>query len=109
MARLFFIGLLSYYSISFCTEVSLHRFLSCRGSLGSSAVLGIIPNNHLSANQLNNLSTAFYIGYIVFVGPHVWLMQRFPIAKYISLNIGLWSILLGLQAVIPEGYLLAGL
>ncbi|KAG8923901.1 hypothetical protein FRC00_005720, partial [Tulasnella sp. 408] len=69
-----------------------------KNSLGSSAILGIIPDNHLTTNQFNNLSTAFYIGYIIFVGPHAWFMQRFPIAKYIAVNIGLWSIFLGLQA-----------
>ncbi|KIO24291.1 hypothetical protein M407DRAFT_213098 [Tulasnella calospora MUT 4182] len=69
-----------------------------KNSLGSAAILGIIPDNHLTTNQFNNLSTAFYIGYIIFVGPHAWLMQRFPIAKYIAVNIGLWSIFLGLQA-----------
>ncbi|KAG9004374.1 hypothetical protein FRB90_010951 [Tulasnella sp. 427] len=70
-----------------------------KNSLGSSSILGIIQDNHLTTNQFNNLSTAFYIGYIIFVGPHAWLMQRFPIAKYIAANIGLWSVFLGLQAV----------
>ncbi|KAG9042781.1 hypothetical protein FS837_010400 [Tulasnella sp. UAMH 9824] len=69
-----------------------------KNSLGSSSILGIIPDNHLTTNQFNNLSTAFYAGYIVFVGPHAWLMQRFHIAKYIATNIGLWSVFLGLQA-----------
>ncbi|KIO24293.1 hypothetical protein M407DRAFT_213109 [Tulasnella calospora MUT 4182] len=69
-----------------------------KSSLGSSAVLGIIPDNHLTTDQFNNLSTAFYLGYIIFVGAHAWMMQRFPIGKYISVNIGLWSVFLGLQA-----------
>ncbi|KAG8905974.1 hypothetical protein FRC01_008185, partial [Tulasnella sp. 417] len=68
-----------------------------KNSLGSSSILGIIQDNHLTNNQFNNLGTAFYIGYIIFVGPHAWLMQRFPIAKYIALNIGLWGVFLGLQ------------
>ncbi|KIO24292.1 hypothetical protein M407DRAFT_9025 [Tulasnella calospora MUT 4182] len=38
-------------------------------SLGASSILVIIPDNHLTSNQYNNLSTAFYIGYIIFVGP----------------------------------------
>ncbi|KAG8943135.1 hypothetical protein FRC04_003215 [Tulasnella sp. 424] len=69
-----------------------------KNSLGSSSILGILKDNHLTADEFNNLSTAFYIGYIIFVGPHAWLMQRFPIAKYIAVNIGLWSVFLGLQA-----------
>lgn len=69
-----------------------------KGSLASSSILGIIPDNHLNANQFNNLSTAFYIGYIVFVWPHAYLMQRLPIGKYIACNIFFWAICMGLQA-----------
>ncbi|KAG8957529.1 hypothetical protein FRC00_003822 [Tulasnella sp. 408] len=63
-----------------------------KGSLASSSILGIIPDNHLNANQFNNLSTAFYIGYIIFVWPHAYLMQRLPIGKYIACNIFFWAI-----------------
>ncbi|KAG8917554.1 hypothetical protein FRC01_002376 [Tulasnella sp. 417] len=69
-----------------------------KGSLASSSILGIIPDNHLNANQFNNLSTAFYIGYIIFVWPHAYLMQRLPIGKYIAVNIFFWAICMGLQA-----------
>ena len=33
-----------------------------RGALGASAVLGIIEDNHLTADQFNTLGSAFYIG-----------------------------------------------
>ncbi|KIO26062.1 hypothetical protein M407DRAFT_24622 [Tulasnella calospora MUT 4182] len=69
-----------------------------KGSLASSSILGVIPDNHLNANQFNNLSTAFYIGYIIFVWPHAYLMQRLPIGKYIAANIFFWAVCMGLQA-----------
>lgn len=56
-----------------------------------------MEDNHLTPDQFNNLGTCFYAGYIIFVLPHAFLMQRFPIAKYIAVNIFLWSVFLGVQ------------
>ncbi|KAK7928941.1 MFS general substrate transporter [Apiospora marii] len=70
-----------------------------KNTVGSSAVLGIIEDNHLSADQFNTLGSAFYIGYLVFAYPHSWALQRFPVAKYLAANIFLWSVLLGLQCL----------
>ncbi|KAG8893692.1 hypothetical protein FRC01_013414, partial [Tulasnella sp. 417] len=70
-----------------------------KNSIGAGSILGLIQDAHLTTNEYNNLGTAFYAGYIVFVGPHAWLMQRFPIGKYIAFNIFLWSIFIGLQCI----------
>lgn len=70
-----------------------------RNSIASSNILGILTDAHLTTNQFNNLSTAFYAGYITFVLPHAWMMQRFPIAKWIALNIFFWSIFIGMQCL----------
>ncbi|KAG9007033.1 hypothetical protein FRB93_008300 [Tulasnella sp. JGI-2019a] len=69
-----------------------------KNTLASSNVLGILADAHLTTDDFNNLATSFYAGYIVFVLPHAWAMQRFPIAKYISANIMLWGLLTGVQA-----------
>jgi MFS family permease len=68
-----------------------------KNSIGAGSILGILQDAHLTANEYNNLGSAFYIGYIIFVYPHAWMMQRFPIAKYISVNIFMWSVFIGLQ------------
>jgi MFS family permease len=68
-----------------------------KNSLGASSILGIFQDAHLTVNQFNNLSSAFYIGYIIFVYPHAWAMQHFPIGKYIAVNIFLWAIFIGLH------------
>ncbi|KDN42941.1 hypothetical protein RSAG8_06467, partial [Rhizoctonia solani AG-8 WAC10335] len=70
-----------------------------KGTLGASSVLGIIQDNHLTADQFNTLGSAFYIGYIIFAYPHSWALQRFPVAKYLAANIFLWAILIGLHCV----------
>ena len=41
--------------------------LGARNTVGSSAVLGIIEDNHLSADQFNTLGSAFYMGHWSFV------------------------------------------
>lgn len=38
-----------------------------------------------------------WAGYIVFAYPHSWALQRFPVAKYLSANIFLWAVLVGLH------------
>lgn len=38
----------------------------CRGSLASSSILGIINDNHLTTDEFNTLSSAFYIGEYLF-------------------------------------------
>ncbi|KAG8990411.1 hypothetical protein FRB90_001768 [Tulasnella sp. 427] len=68
-----------------------------KNSIGAGSILGILTDAKLTANQFNNLGSAFYIGYIIFVYPHAQMMQRFPIAKYIAVNIFLWSVFIGLQ------------
>ena len=65
--------------------------------MNQASILGLLKDANLTQNQFNNLGTAFYAGYIIFVGPHAFLMQKFPIAKYISFNIFLWAVFVGLQ------------
>jgi len=70
-----------------------------KGTLGSSAILGIRKDAHLSSAQYNNLGSAFYIGYIIFEYPHQLALQYFPVARWLAFNILLWSLLVGLHAV----------
>ncbi|KAL1405623.1 hypothetical protein Q8F55_009262 [Vanrija albida] len=67
-------------------------------TLGSSSILGIKKDNHLSAAQYNWLATIFYLAYLVFEWPQNLALQRFPPAKWMSLNIFIWSIMLFAQA-----------
>ncbi|KZV69757.1 MFS general substrate transporter [Peniophora sp. CONT] len=63
-------------------------------TLGQSATLGIIKGAHLDQNQFNWLGTVFYISYLVFQYPQNWALQRFPVAKWMTLNVFLWAIIL---------------
>ncbi|KUI53337.1 hypothetical protein VP1G_00812 [Cytospora mali] len=68
-----------------------------KSTIGASAVLGLIEDNHLTADQFNTIGSSFYIGYIISVYPHSLALQRFPVAKYLSANIFLWALLMGLH------------
>ncbi|KII89198.1 hypothetical protein PLICRDRAFT_599098 [Plicaturopsis crispa FD-325 SS-3] len=61
-------------------------------TLGQSAVLGIIPGAHLTQNQFNWLGTIFYLSYLVFEYPQNLALQRFPVGKWMSINIFVWAI-----------------
>ncbi|KAH7880068.1 MFS general substrate transporter [Lentinula edodes] len=63
-------------------------------TLGSSAILGITTATHLTTNQYNWLGTIFYLSYLVFEYPQNLALQRFPVGKWMSANILVWSIAL---------------
>ncbi|KAJ3820434.1 MFS general substrate transporter [Lentinula raphanica] len=65
-----------------------------KSTLGSSSILGILTATHLDANQYNWLSTVFYLSYLVFEYPQNLALQRFPVGKWLSLNIFVWSVAL---------------
>ncbi|KAJ3820729.1 MFS general substrate transporter [Lentinula raphanica] len=62
-------------------------------TLGSSAILGITTATHLTTNQCA-LGTIFYLSYLVFEYPQNLALQKFPVGKWMSVNIFVWSIAL---------------
>jgi len=63
-------------------------------TLGSSAILGIRKATHLTTNQYNWLGTIFYISYLAFEFPQNLALQKFPVGKWMSLNIFIWAVAL---------------
>ncbi|KAG0705125.1 major facilitator superfamily domain-containing protein [Suillus ampliporus] len=63
-------------------------------TLGEAAVLGIIEDAHLTTTQYNWLGTIFYLSYLVFQYPQNLALQRFPVGKWMSINIFLWAVVL---------------
>lgn len=56
-------------------------------TLGSSSILGILKDTHLNTNEYNWLSSIFYLGYLLAEWPQNWALQRFPVAKWLVLNL----------------------
>ncbi|EIW74735.1 MFS general substrate transporter [Coniophora puteana RWD-64-598 SS2] len=67
-------------------------------TLGSSAILGIEQDTHLSTTEYNWLGTVFYLSYLVFEYPQNLALQKFPVGKWMSINIFTWSVALACHA-----------
>ncbi|CAN8098343.1 unnamed protein product [Discula destructiva] len=63
-------------------------------SLGYSSVYGIITDNHLVGQQYSWTSSIFYFGYLLAEYPGIAILQRFPVAKFLGVNIILWGAIL---------------
>lgn len=63
-------------------------------SLGYSSVYGLISDNHLVGQQYSWASSIFYFGYLIAEYPGLAILQRFPVAKFLGVNIILWGAIL---------------
>ncbi|KAH7880069.1 MFS general substrate transporter [Lentinula edodes] len=63
-------------------------------TLGYAAILGMKYEAHLTTDQYNWLGTIFYLSYLVFEYPQNLALQRFPVGKWMSINIFVWSVAL---------------
>ncbi|GBE86842.1 Thiamine pathway transporter THI73 [Sparassis crispa] len=63
-------------------------------TLGSAAILGIREATHLTTDEYNWLGTIFYLSYLLFEYPQNLALQRFPVGKWMSINIFIWAIAL---------------
>ncbi|KAJ7858366.1 MFS general substrate transporter [Mycena olivaceomarginata] len=70
-----------------------------KSTLSYTAVLGIIKDANLTIDDFNTLGSAFYIGYLVFQYPQNLALQYFPVGKWMTINLFLWALLLGLHCV----------
>ncbi|KAI0065983.1 MFS general substrate transporter [Artomyces pyxidatus] len=69
-----------------------------QATLGYSAILGIQSSAHLTTGEFNWLGTIYYIGYLVGQYPQSLALQRYPVGKWMSLNVLVWGIALICQA-----------
>ncbi|RFU34509.1 hypothetical protein B7463_g1801, partial [Scytalidium lignicola] len=57
-------------------------------------VMGLTKDTGMTAADFSYLATFFYVAFAVFQPAHAYLMQRFPTAKYLAVNIILWGVML---------------
>ncbi|WVQ69236.1 uncharacterized protein L199_007453 [Kwoniella botswanensis] len=67
-------------------------------TLSYAALFDFKTDLHLKGDNYNNLSSIFYIGWLVWAIPGNLLLAKFPLAKYLSINIFLWGVFLMVQA-----------
>ncbi|KAI0819031.1 MFS general substrate transporter [Irpex lacteus] len=63
-------------------------------TLGQAVPLGLFAGTHINQNQFNWLGTIFYLFFLVFEWPQNLALQRFPVAKWMSINIFVWAVAL---------------
>jgi len=67
-------------------------------TLSYAAIFGIKDDLKLVGTQYSWLSSIFYFGFLAWALPTNFLIQKFPIGKYLGANIFLWGVLLMAQA-----------
>ncbi|KAF9030378.1 MFS general substrate transporter [Hymenopellis radicata] len=69
-----------------------------KATLGNAAALNLREDTHLSTDELmcscTRLGTVFYLSYLVFEFPQNLALQRFPVGKWLSINIFVWAVAL---------------
>ncbi|KAL6453101.1 DAL5 Allantoate permease [Candida maltosa Xu316] len=68
-------------------------------STSYASILGLRQELNMVGDMYSWTATAFYLGYLVFEFPASYLLQRFPVAKTVSVFIILWGMILALHAV----------
>ncbi len=55
------------------------------------AIFGLIQQANLKGQEYSVLVALFYVGYLLAEYPTIYLMQKFPTGKYITVNFILWG------------------
>ncbi|KAK0225436.1 MFS general substrate transporter [Armillaria fumosa] len=71
-------------------------------TLSYAAIFGIKEDLALGKTEYQWLSSIFYFGWLFWAFPTNLLMQKFPIAKYLAVNIFFWGVLLMAQAAVKD-------
>ncbi|KAI0952061.1 hypothetical protein AcW1_004259 [Taiwanofungus camphoratus] len=77
-----------------CAAVYFTQFLD-KTSLNYASIMGL----PFTGQRYNLISLAFYLGYLTWEFPTVYISQKLPVAKYLGCNVIVWGILLMLHAV----------
>ncbi|KAI5894026.1 MFS general substrate transporter [Schizophyllum commune H4-8] len=70
-----------------------------KGTINFASIMGIVQDTHLVGQQYSWLTTCVYIAVLIWEFPTNRLIQRLPIAKYLSFNIAAWGAVLACTAV----------
>ncbi|TGO16616.1 hypothetical protein BTUL_0026g00700 [Botrytis tulipae] len=81
-----------------CLAVCYMFYYIDKTTLSYAAIFGIKDDLHLEGTKYSWLSSIFYFGWLAWAFPTNYLMQKFPVAKYLAFNIFMWGALLMCQA-----------
>ncbi|KAF2011400.1 MFS transporter [Aaosphaeria arxii CBS 175.79] len=63
-------------------------------AISYASVTGILESTHLHGNQFNWVASIFFFGQLAFEFPTIRLIQLFPLAKYVAVNVTIWGAVL---------------
>ncbi|KAK2604212.1 hypothetical protein N8I77_007160 [Diaporthe amygdali] len=69
-----------------------------KGTLSFSSIMGIQKDTNLVGQQYSWLGTILYMGVLVGEYPTNFLLQKLPVAKYLSANVFCWGIVIACSA-----------
>ncbi|XXG96838.1 hypothetical protein Hte_003129 [Hypoxylon texense] len=69
-----------------------------KGTLGFASVMNIKQDANLKGQEYSWLGTILYMGVLVGEYPTTRLLQRFPVAKYLSINVFCWGVVIACSA-----------
>lgn len=72
-------------------------------STGYAAIMGLQTYYGMHGVQYSWCGSAFYLGYLIFEFPMSLALQKFPVAKFVSVTIILWGLIICLHAT-PANY-----
>ena len=67
-------------------------------TLSYAAIFGIRKDLHIVGTEYSWLSAMFYFGFLAWAFPTNLMLQRFPVGRYLGINIFCWGFFLMLQA-----------
>lgn len=67
-------------------------------AISYASVTGIKESTHLRGNEFNWIASIFFFGQLVFEFPTIRLIQLFPLAKYVAVNVTIWGAVLACLA-----------
>lgn len=86
--------LLEYLDKSLCKYLiptPLHHNSLTSNQVNYASVMGLREDTRINTNEYANLSLLFYVAFLAFEIPHAYLMQRFPVAKYLGTMVICWG------------------
>lgn len=67
-------------------------------AISYASVTGIRESAHLRGNEFNWIASIFFFGQLAFEFPTIRLIQLFPLAKYVAVNVVIWGAVLACLA-----------
>ncbi|KAH6701967.1 putative MFS allantoate transporter [Leptodontidium sp. MPI-SDFR-AT-0119] len=71
-------------------------------SISYASVMGLRNDTHLTKDDFNWVASIFFFGQLAFEFPTIRLIQLFPLAKYVSVNVIIWGAVLACLAACKD-------